>query len=1052
MIDYFARHPTAANLLMMVFVLLGALSIPQLQRETYPEFESSQISISASYPGAPTEIVDTTVTQRIEDAVAGLPGIERIQSSSREGGVSVRIDVEEGASVDGLVAEVKAAVDGIRDFPTEVDPPRVAARVRTRPVAAIAVTGPMASQDLKLYCEHLKRELLRDSQISQVSIAGFSTHRLRIRANGAALARHGLGMADVASAVQGQSLDAPVGNLEAREGDILVRYSDKRTTPEALSETIIQGAATGATVRLGDVAEVEDVFAIEEEQTYFNGERACTLTVTKTNTQDSLEVVAAMKDFIADQDDIKPEGVTLSLTDDSATVIEDRLGLLLSNGLQGLLLVFGTLWLFFGLRMAFWVGMGLPISFLGSMWAMVQLGLTLNMMTMVALLVALGLLMDDAIVLADNIASHLERGSKPARAVVDGVKEVAGGVLSSFVTTACVFVPLSSIDGRIGRTLQVIPFVLLAVLAVSLVEAFLILPSHLAHSLRQKGEERRAKFRDRFDAWFARLRERRLGRAVDAMVSNRLVTFGALLAVLIVSVGMVTSGKLRYRAFPDTEGDVVVFKLEMPPGTTLDRTKREVDRVVDAAWRISNAEKSNQPDDQALVRNVTARFNYNPDIEDTGPHVATVTVDLLGVEVRSLSLEEFTAAWRKEAGPMDSAVAANFGAGGRGGPGGNAIEIRLEGDDLSQLEDVSRDVQEYFSKFEGVFDLADDLQPGTSQVAIRLRPGAATSRVDGAAVSQQLRAAMGGVSIEYLYSRGEEYEIFAELDRQHRDTIADLEQFPIIVEPNVSVPLGSIATIEADRSYAKITRIDGNRTVTVTGNLNREVANAAALMRSFRSDAAPELEAKYPTVRFTLGGEAEDSAETLGSMGRGLILGLFGIFVLLSLQFRSYVEPLVVMLAIPCAFVGVVWGYLAIGSPLSSQSLLGFVSLAGVVVNDSILLIVFIKAARAEGMSAEEAARRASRDRFRAVTLTSLTTIAGLIPLMFETSRQAQSLIPVATSIVFGMIASTFLVLLALPAVYVQLADFGLIVDPSDDDTDDASPVVARALTEAPAE
>lgn len=1052
MIDYFARHPTAANLLMLVFVLVGVLAIPQLQRETFPEFESSRIDISASYTGAPTEIVDTTVTQRIEDAVAGLPGIERIRSRSREGGVSVRIDVEEGTNVDGLMAEVKAAVDSIRDFPVEVEPPRVAAAAWTRPVASIAVTGPMAPQDLKLYCEHLKRELLRDSEISQVSIAGFSTHRLRIKANGAALARHGLGMADVAAAVEGQSLDAPIGNLEAREGDILVRYSDKRTTPDALAETIIKGAATGATVRLGDVAEVEDVFAVEEEQTYFNGARACTLTVTKTNTQDSLDVVAAMKDFIASQAELKPDGVELTLTDDSASVIEDRLGLLLSNGLQGLLLVFGTLWLFFGLRMAFWVGLGLPVSFLGSMWVMVQLGMTLNMMTMVALLVALGLLMDDAIVLADNIASHLERGASPTRAVIDGVKEVAGGVISSFITTGCVFIPLSSIDGRIGRTLQVIPFVLLAVLAVSLVEAFFILPSHLAHSLRRKDEERRARFRDRFDAWFARVREQRLGRAVDAMVSNRLVTFGALLALLIVSVGMVTSGKLRYRAFPDTEGDVVVFKLEMPPGTTLERTKREVDRVVDAAWRVSEAERSKQPEGQPLVRNVTSRFNYNPDIEDTGPHVATVTVDLLGVEIRSLSLEEFTDAWRKETGPMGSAVAANFGAGGRRGPGGNAIEIRLEGDDLSRLEEVSRDVQDYFSKFEGVFDLADDLQPGTSQVAIRLRPGAATVDVTGAAVSSQLRAAMGGVSIEYLYNRGEEYEIFAELDRQHRDTIADLEQFPIIVAPNVSVPLGAIATIEADRSYAKITRIDGNRTVTVTGNLNREVANAAALMRSFQSDAVPELEAKYPGVRYALGGEAEDSAETLGSMGRGLILGLFGIFVLLSLQFRSYVEPLVVMLAIPCAFVGVVWGYLAIGSPLSSQSLLGFVSLAGVVVNDSILLIVFIKAARARGMPAEEAARQGSRDRFRAVTLTSLTTIAGLIPLMFETSRQAQSLIPVATSIVFGMTASTLLVLLALPAVYVQLADFGLIPDPEAETTEDASAPFEPTNLGAPAE
>lgn len=1032
---------------MLVFVLIGGLAIPQLQRETFPEFEPSTIRISASYPGAPTEIVDTRITQRIEDEIAGLPGISQMRSQAREGSVSITLEVEDGVKIDALLADVKSAIDKIRDFPAEVDPPKVAAATRVASVASIAVTGPMSPQDLKLYCEHLKRELLRYGHITQVTVSGFSTHRLTIRVNRAALERQGLTTSDVAAAVSAQSLDMPIGKLDTRDGEIVVRYSDKRTSVEQLADVVVKGVATGGSVRLGEIAEIEDTFAVEADQTFFNGRRAGILAVSKTSSQDSLDIVASVKQFLEDQELKKPEGVELTLTEDAASVIKDRLKLLVNNAWQGLLLVFFTLWLFFGRRLAFWVAAGLPISFLGAMWAMKLLGQTLNMMTMMGLLVALGLLMDDAIVLADNVAAHLVRGKRPMDAAVDGVKEVAGGVLSSFLTTACVFIPLMAIEGRIGRTLQVIPFVLLAVLAVSLVEAFFILPAHLGHSLRKPGEEPEGRFRTWFDDRFAKFRERVLGRAVDAAIHHRVITLGVVLAVLSVSIAMVTSGKLRYQAFPDTEGNVVQFKLEMPPGTSLARTQREVNRVVDAAWRVSDAQRDKQPDKQPLVRNVSARFNYNPDVEEPGPHTATVSVDLLDVEVRTTTLEAFTTAWRKEAGPMGSTVSATFGAGGRRGPGGNPIEVRIEGNDLERLGEVSGQIKEWFAQFDGVFDVADDMQPGTAQVAVKLRPDASTVSMTGASVSGQLRASLAGTSIEHLYQAGEEYELFVEMDRSNRDTLTDLEQFPLSVSPGASVPLGAIATIAPDRSFATISRVNGVRTATVKGNIDRNVANAAALMRRFAAEKAPQIERDFPDVNLTMGGEAEESARTLGSMGRGLILGLFGIFVLLSLQFRSYVEPLVVMLAIPFAFVGVVWGSLLIGLPLSSQSLLGFVSLAGVVVNDSILLMLFIKSARASGATAIEAAQRASRERFRAVLLTSATTVAGLVPLMFERSKQAQSLIPVAASIVFGITVSTVLVLVVLPSIYAVLADVGLARNEVDASTE-ATPLPKEPPTE----
>jgi multidrug efflux pump subunit AcrB len=1022
-----ARHPTAANLVMLIFIVLGALSLPELRRETFPEYEPSSIRIAASYPGAPAEVIDETVVEPLEDVLATLEGIDRLSSRSREGSASLTVEVADDVDFDGVLTEVKSAVDGVRDLPEAVDDVRVSAATRTASVASVAVTGPMSPQDLKLYCEQLRRDLLRYGEVSMVSLAGFSTHQLQVRLRRTALSRHALSVQAVADAIAAQSLDLPLGSLAAREGDILVRYSDKRTSPEALAEVVVKSGATGGEVRLGELAEIVDTFAVDEEQTYFNGERACMLGVTKTSTQDSLEVLAAVREFLADQEERKPAGVTLTLTQDIASVIQDRLDLLIVNGIQGLLLVFATLWLFFGIRLGFWVAAGLPISFLGALFTMNALGLTLNMMTMLGLLVALGLLMDDAIVLAENVAAHLARGKSPMRAAVDGVREVAGGVLSSFVTTICVFLPLSAIEGRIGRVLQVVPAVLIAVLAVSLIEAFFVLPAHLGHSLRPHDATPRGP-RARFIAGFERLKTRLLGPVIDAAIRRRYATVGLTIATLLVAIGTVTSGRLAFVSFPDTEGDVVQFRLAMPPGTSLERTKEVVDRMVEGAWAVSDELSPDQPRGEALVRNVSARYNYNQDVTDeSGPHLATVSVDLLSVEVRETTLSEFQNRWREASGPMPRSASSRVAEGGRRGPGGDAIELKIEGDDLDRLKEAAVAAERWLEGFPGVADVTDNLQPGAEQVRIRLRPGAGSAGLTGQAIGQQLRAALSGVSVETVHDRGEAYELFVELEHRSRDTVADLESMLISTGDASSVPLGAIARIEEDRSFAQIARVDGLRTVTVTASADREAVNVASLMRTFRDDALADLESEFPDVRFVVGGETEESAATLGSMGRGLLLGLFGIFVLLSLQFRSYVTPLVVMSAVPFAFIGVVFGSLMIGAPLSSQSVLGLVSLAGVVVNDSILLMVFIDGARSQGATAAEAAAQAGRDRFRAVLLTSVTTIAGLVPLMFETSRQAQSLIPVATAIVFGISASTVLVLIVLPAVYAVLDDLGLV-------------------------
>ncbi len=1012
---------------MLVFLLLGALALPELQRETYPEFEASRIRVRASYSGADAEVIDETIVARIEGAISGVEGVGSMDSRSREGSASVTLEIADGYDPETVLTEVKAAVDAVKDLPEGMeDPPTTSLMSRTASVASVAVTGPMSGQDLKRYCERLRRELLADPGVSLVSLAGFSTHQLKIKLDRAAMARFAVGVTEVANAIRAQSLDSPLGTLKMLDGELMVRYADKRVNPEELAGIVLKSGATGGEVRLDAIAEIDDTFAVEADQTYYNGERAGTLNISKTTSQDSLEVLDAVKRVLDREELRKPEGVTLAISNDVTSVISERLELLVVNGVQGLILVFCVLWLFFNLRLAFWVAAGLPVSFLGAVFVMNYTGQTLNMMSMMGLLVAIGLLMDDAIVLAENVATHRQSGKSPVQAAVDGVKEVAGGVLSSFITTICVFVPLTAIDGRIGRTLQVIPAILVGVLAVSLVEAFFILPNHLGHIPHTNAVPNR--FRQWFNRSFNRVREGVVGRLVDLAIRFRYATLGLTVAALIVAAGLVTSGTLRYQAFPDTEGDVVEYRLALPPGTGLEQTKQEVDRIVAAAERVAASQP--QPGEQSLVRSTSARFNHNADFEETGPHLATVSVDLLSVEVRTTTLQEFSTAWREAIGPVNRSAVAKIGGGGRRGPGGNPIEVRLQGDDLVRLKEVAGVVRKWFDEIDGTTDLTDNLQPGAAQVKVRMRPGVATSGLTPQALAQQVQSALSGARVENLFVNGEEFEVFVELEQTGRDTIADLEHLMIPVtdpEGNPGVaPLAALAEIQRSRSYASVNRTGGVRTVSVTGGVDRDVLNVSSLMRRFAEERLPELEQEFPDVRFEIGGEVEQSAETVGSMERGMVIGLFAIFVLLSFQFRNYVEPVVVMLAIPFAFVGVVFGNMLIGSPLSSQAVLGFVSLAGVVVNDSILLMVFIREAQHAGATPQEAAQRASRSRFRAVLLTSVTTIFGLVPLMFETSRQAQSLIPVATSVVFGISASTVLVLIVLPATYAVMGDLRL--------------------------
>jgi HAE1 family hydrophobic/amphiphilic exporter-1 len=1024
LIRYFADHPTVANLLMLGIMVVGLVAWPTLQRETFPRTEPSKVEVRVVYPSARPEEVEEAICQRIEDAVDGVTNVYEVICESSEGLGKANIEMVEGNDFDRFTNDIKTEIEAINDFPDTAEPPTVRQLGRTDFVASVAITGPAGRTDLKAYAEEMKSRMLRWGGIPKVDVKGFSDHQIRIELADATLRQYGLSVADIAATIQRQSVDLPAGSVETSARELLIRFADERRKVSEFRDLVVVSSAGGGQVRLGDIATITDRFDLDEVKTLFNGKPAAILDITKTENEDTLEVIDAVNAFLDNERQTAPKSISFDITRDISSIVRDRLQLLLRNGGQGLVLVLATLWIFFGFRYSFWVAMGLPVSFLGAIAMMSVIGYSINMLTMVGLLIVIGLLMDDAIVISENIASHRAKGKGPLDAAVDGTLQVMPSVFASFVTTACIFGSLAFLKGDIGNVLRVVPVVMLLVLMVSLIEAFLILPRHLSHALAQ-GAEHQGAVQRVMDRWISGFIDRVVGPLAEAAVHWRYLTLGLALGFMLLAVSAMAGGFLKFSAFPDLDGDVMEARLLLPQGTPLARTEHVVEQVNAALGRVNARHAPAQPDGQALVRNVTFKFNENSDAYETGPHVATIVADLLGSETRTVGINDVLAEWRGETGNLADVVFIKFTEAAIG-PGGLDIEIRLEGGNLEDLKSAASELKRWLARYEGVINLIDDLRPGKPEVRLKLKDGASTLGIDGRAIADQLRSAFYGTTVNEIQQGSESYEIDVRLDPADRDSMADLDDFTITTAEGKQVPLSAVADLTVGRGYSRINRVDGRRTVTVQADLEPGQANAAEILADTGKHFFPGLLERHPSVKLSLQGSAKEGGTTRESMIRGFLLGLIGIFLLLSFQFRSYLEPFVVMVIIPFSFIGAVGGHMLLGLEFTMPSILGFAALAGVVVNNSILLVNFIKHYHGESEHVIEAAPKAVRARFRAILMTSLTTIVGLLPILSETSLQAQVLIPLVTSLAFGLLAATVLVLFVVPSFYAILDDLGL--------------------------
>lgn len=1023
MIRWFASHPTAANLLLILLLAAGVFSAPNLKRETFPDYRPVEVSIDVVYRGASATDVEDAICRRLYDAVKGVDYLDEVKCVAQDNLARAIVSMQPKGDPIRFISDIDTEVNALTDLPARTEKPVVRELHRSDLVAAVAVYGDLAQNQLEDYAMQLEERIIALPGVAQVKLQGLSQRQWQVEVSRAVLAQHGISANELALRLRRQSIDVPLGILETPDRSVLLRFTDQRRNLHELADLVVVAGSGGSELKLGDIATLKEKGEQDEAKIFFNKQPAIVLEVSKTLRDDSLNVLEELNGLIETERQRTNGAIQLELTQNMTSIVRDRLEMLVSNGVSGLVLLIIVMTLFFRLRLALWTIVGLPVAFMGAFVVMSLSGLSLNMITLVALLMAIGIVMDDAIVIADNVAVRALQGSSPLEAVVEGTQQVLPSVLSSFLTTVWVFAPLSFLVGELGAVLKVLPIVLIAALTASLIQALLILPHHLKGSVLSLQTSNDSRFRLAFNRHFDAFQEA-VGRFSDKAIVWRYAVLGMVFLILLGTAGFMAGGHLSSEAMPDLDGDTLEARILFPQGTPLLRTQLAAAQIEDAMLRLNEALTPKQLQQSPFVKSIQVRFNHNISAQEAGTHVATVMVDLLSAEVRTLTLDELTVAWREEIGDIPGISSLIIQEPGFG-PAGIPIEIRLQGTDLNELKLAALDTGNYLKGYEAVYNIIDDLRPGKPQLAFSLKEGALASGLTADVLSSQLRAAFLGEIVDTQRIGNRDVEILVRQAERDRSSLDDLANQTILMPDGRQMPLDSVADSQQTREWAMITRVDSQRTVTVQANVDARQASAQTIVNDLQQNWLNDFIKQHPNVAVSFEGQVARSAETAGSIRRGLLVGLLGIFIILSFQFRSYIEPLIVMLAIPLAFVGAVWGHVLLGWYISMPSLIGAASLAGIAVNNSILLIQFIKEHRSKGMSTIAAAQQATRDRFRAIFITTTTTIAGLLPLLAETSVQSAAIKPLVISVVFGLITTTVLVLVMIPALYVLFDEWG---------------------------
>ena len=1016
MISFFARHPVAANLFMIAGLFLGLNAIGGMERETFPEFASSRVTVTVAYPGATAEDVDQDICLVLGDGLQAITGLEEMTCQSVSGKATATLTMVEDGNITQFFNDVFSQVSAIQDLPDEAEDPSVAIQGLTEQIAVLAVSGLASDAALVRYADELATELAALPGVATAMVRGISTLEYRVDLDDRALQRYGLSPREVADAIAVRTASSPLGTVETEVENYSLRIDGTRRSVADLKGLTIVESSTGGVVRLSDVADVSLVLADEALRSEIDGKQAAIIALAKSAEDDAIEAFAVVDAFLTDLRAEIGGGLELTIINNGTEVISDRISLVLLNAVQSLVLVFIIMCLFFSLRDALWISMALPFSFLLGLFVMSLLGVTINVISVLALLMSIGIIMDDSIVIAENIDKWRDK-LPPREAAVKGTQEVMAGVVSSFLTTAGVFGPLMFLSGEIGAILQVIPVVLLITLAASLVEAFLILPNHLSHTPARNasGQERL------IPRMLVAFCDRGVVPVVMMLTRWRYATLGMVVGILIVTLGLVTSGQVRLIGFPETDGDTLEIRIAMTPGLQTEQSQSAVNAVLAGIDKMDASYTPGTNGGVPLVQRVMVEYGRNPDVSNNGPHTATVTVDLLTSDERNVTSAELLAAIKDAAGPIPDLSQINFSTNSLT-PGGSDIDISITSSNLADLQGATSALLAKLSARNDVRSVYSDFTPGQDEVRLELNAYGRSLGLTTSSLSDQLRASFTGTTTD-SFSVGEtRYDIVVS-QTDVADSLHALRALPITLPSGAQTALSQVTNIVERPTFAQITREDGRARAQIIGDINRTVQTATGISEIILTDYAPEITQLYPDVSFVTGGATESQAETQGAIFGALSIGLVAVYIVLAFQFRSYVMPVVIMTSIPFALIGVILGHLVIGIDMSMPSLIGFASLAGIVVNNAILFVAFFEE-HAKGGDHVTAAVEAMRRRFRPVVLASTTTFIGLLPVVFETSPSLVTIVPVVVSVAFGVLASLFLVVLVFPSVLAAYFDF----------------------------
>ena len=1025
------HNSVAANLLMVVIIVVGGMSAYNLRRETFPQISFDVIQVQTTFPGATPEEVEESIVVKIEEAIKSVEGIEDIVSQAHESSGVVLARLKSGVDNRRVMEDIQSEVDKIDTFPEDAEPPRYQELAERRKVINIAIYGDQPERTLKEVASRVRDDLLASEFISQVRLVGTRDYEISIEVSEESLRRHGLTFEEIRQVVQRSSLNLPGGSIKTPTQDIVVRTAGQRYTGLEFALVPLLTRPDGTVITLDEVAQVSDGFVDAWRIGRFNGTPSVLVAVFRTNEEDALVISDTVRQYVAEQAPRLPEGLSMSVWADDSAVTKSRLELLSRNGLQGLFLVLLSLWLFMNLRLAIWVATGLAVALLGGLWILILYGGTLNMITMFAFIMALGMLVDDAIVVGENIYSHWRRGKPPVQAAIDGAGEVAVPVIGAVSTTVAAFVPLFIMEGILGKFVAVMPVAVVAALLGSLLECMVILPPHLAHALPAAGYQapRRGlrrlaqRIRGGIDGGLEWFIERVYMPLLRRAMAWRLVVAASALAILMLMFGLLLGGHLDFELFPDRDTDTIIARVTMPQGTPLARTAATTARLEAAARELDNHFRPADPNADGVVKQIMTIVGINTDFNpEVGSHIGEVTVELLAAEARGISSTLLADKWRDLSGDVPDALELIFMSEDIF-PVGKPIEVRLMGDDFATMREAAARLEAELGTYPGVLEISNDYRPGKMEIQLALKPAGRVLGITLADLARQVNQGFYGAEALRLQRGRDDVKVVIRYPEAERRSLGDLDNIRIRTPDGSEVPFGEVATATLRRGFAVIKRTDRQRALSVTADVDSTEANAEKILADLEADFLPRLLADYENMRFSFEGQHKETQRSVGSLFRGFIIAMLLVYTILAVIFRSYAQPLVVMAVIPFGFIGAVIGHLIMGHVLSLISLFGLVALSGVLVNDSLVLVDFINRARSQGTPLFEAVLAGGQQRFRAIVLTSVTTVAGLSPILFEKSVQAQFLIPMAISMSFGLMGATVLVLVLVPALYLLLHD-----------------------------